>query len=116
VRSTACIAAGLAALAAAGCGDAAGPAEGPPTARFTFTSGGALQPPLVRARGPQVRLVLVAEDGRPHGVVVRTPSRRVRLLVEPGAEASATLTGLTSGSRLRVVPDGATEPVTLQVE
>lgn len=116
MRTFACIAAVAAALGAAGCGGQTDDTPSPPTARFTFVPGGTLQPPLVRAKGPDVRLVIAAEDGRPHGVVVRTPRARVRLTLAPGQEASRVLTGLAAGTRLQVVPDGATEPVTLQVD
>lgn len=108
--------AALAALGTAGCGGETDDTPSPPTARFTFVAGGTLQPPLVRVTGPDVRLVVAAEDGRPHGVVVRTPRARVRLTLAPGQEASRVLTGLAAGTRLRVVPDGASEPVTLQVD
>lgn len=127
-RNTACTLALVAALAAAGCGDdetgartattgaATAPGDALPTARFTFAEDGTLRPALLRIdAAPQIRLTLVAADGRPHGVVVRTPAGRVRVVVMPGAVQSAILSGLRGGRRYRVVPDGATAPVTLQV-
>ncbi|UTI65698.1 cupredoxin domain-containing protein [Paraconexibacter antarcticus] len=85
------------------------------TATFTFRDG-ALGPArlVVRPRGSALRLVLVAADGHPHGVVTDVGGRRVRLVVAPGATRQATVAAPRPG-RYRVVPDGAAPPVLLVV-
>lgn len=127
MRRIAPIAAATIALLTGGCGGDGGStvtrttattaAQAPtqPTARFTFTDGGLRPATAVVAAAPEVLLTIVAADGRPHGVVVQTPAGRVRVVVEPGATRTTPLRGLRAGRRYRVVPDGATEPVTLQV-
>lgn len=113
----------LLASAATGCGagDDGGAtgtrpaAPGLPGVTYTFSGTGLTPAAAVVPAAPRVRLTVVAADGRPHGVVVRTPAGRVRLVVLPGATRSVVLRGLRPGARYRVVPDGAAAPVLLQV-
>ncbi|MCW3038837.1 MAG: hypothetical protein JWM31_742 [Solirubrobacterales bacterium] len=86
------------------------------TAPFTFAADG-LTPSSLTVKAPDGRLTLriISADGRPHGVSIVGLGVDRRLLVQPGRRADLDLTGLAAG-RYRVVPDGATEPVTLKVE
>lgn len=131
LRHTLAIALAAAALVGAGCGGDGGssssgvasapartpdPAEQVPTVTFRFEDDG-LSPQVGRVTvGPEhvVDLAIVSADGRPHGVVVTAGGRRTRLVVNPGQTAGKLLQGMGPG-RYRVVPDGATAPVTLVV-
>ncbi|MCW3014953.1 MAG: hypothetical protein JWO02_2045 [Solirubrobacterales bacterium] len=63
----------------------------------------------------QVQLVVSAADGRPHGIVVQVGGRRTRIVLRPSETVRRRLTGLRSPARYRLVPDGASDPVVLQV-
>jgi hypothetical protein len=87
----------------------------PLEAAFVFRDG-QLQPARVRIRATdEVQLVVSSADRRPHGVVVQVGARRTRIVLRPSQTARRTLTGLRPGGRYRIVPDGASDPVVLQV-
>jgi hypothetical protein len=87
----------------------------PLEAAFVFRDG-QLEPSRVTIPATDtVQLVVSAADRRPHGVVVVVGGRRTRLVLRPGETARLTLTGLRSGMQYRIVPDGASDPVVLQV-
>lgn len=114
----------VAAVALAGgmaaCGDSGGGATATtstaPAAGATFRfRDGALVPPVVRIpRGAgRVRVTVVSEDGRPHGVVVKGGRLRTRIVV--GAGATQTRTIEAAPGRYQVAPDGAADPAELIV-
>jgi len=117
----------IVAFAAGGCGrgddaaDTSGtrlPGGGPRVleAAYVFQDGD-LKPSIVRIPATDtVVLVVSSADGRPHGLVVELGGgRRERIVLRPSETIRRRLSGLQSGKRYRVVPDGASEPVALQV-
>jgi hypothetical protein len=111
---------GLAACGSDGSGPGSTPAAGdaaapPPVVGFRFRAGTFL-PGLarVRASAGRVKVLIVSEDGRPHAVQVRGRGVDTRITVGPGDATGRVLSGARPG-RLRVVPDGATEPAVLIV-
>lgn len=94
---------------------ATGTTTAPPVAGFRFRAGTFLPAVLrVRAAGGRVKVLIVSEDGRPHAVQVSGRGVSARIVVGPDDAAGRVLTGLRPG-RLRIVPDGATEPAVLIV-
>jgi hypothetical protein len=86
-----------------------------PTATFVFDAG-ALKPPTLRIpRTTSARLVLISADGRPHAAAITVGGKRQRLVIGPSGRGELQLQGLKPGHSYHVVPDGATDPVTLLV-
>jgi hypothetical protein len=112
------------ALAACGSGDDVRDTSGtrlpgggprPLEAAFVFKDGD-LAPTRVRIeKTDEVILVLSAADGRPHGVGVEGPGQDLRIVLRPSETIRRRLTGLQSGARYRIVPDGASPPAVLDV-
>jgi hypothetical protein len=73
---------------------------------FTIRGGDAVVPPTVSSPAfIAIRLTVLSADGKPHYVVLLTPSPR-SLTVPPGGQASALVPGLKAGRYLLQV-DGA---------
>ncbi len=87
----------------------------PVEAGFVFKDGDLLPLRLKIAATDSVILTLSAADGRPHGVEVQGPGQDMRIVLRPSETIRRRLTGLRSGGRYRIVPDGAAEPAVLQV-
>jgi hypothetical protein len=87
----------------------------PLEAGFVFKDGDLAPTRLKIAATDSVILVLSAADGRPHGVVVEGPGQGMRIVLRPSETIRRKLTGLRSGTRYRIVPDGASPPAVLQV-